>query len=159
MNLVILTVLLALWADKLELIFNELVRPIEFLKVLGITAISLVGVRLLLFYARRKNINSTSFGIKGAIVITLITSSYLYANYIQKLIHVAINDELRKSIAGKIKPANRLTNGTMANNLSLKSSYILSNSAISSKNALALITPFHSQPLNKFLNHFLCMFL
>ena len=36
-NLSILTILLAIWTDKFELEFNDLVRPIEFLKLIGIS--------------------------------------------------------------------------------------------------------------------------
>ena len=34
-NFTILIVLLALWTDKFELLFNDLVRPKEFLKIIG----------------------------------------------------------------------------------------------------------------------------
>ena len=119
-NLAILTVLLALWTDKLELTFNELVRPVEFLKICGITAVSFLGVQLFLLYARKKHLYAINFKTGGAIVITLITSSYLYSIYIPKVIqHIAINGAIRKNIAEKIKPAIGLANGTTASNLSI----------------------------------------
>ena len=57
-NLTVLTALLAFWTDKLELTFNDLVRPLEFLKILGFTALSLIGIRILVFYFRKKQMKN-----------------------------------------------------------------------------------------------------
>ena len=119
-NLAILTGLLGLWTDELELMFNDFVRPIEFLKILGTTVLSLIGIRLLSFYFRRKNINSQKLKIKAATILTLLISSYLYANYTQKLIkNVIVNGELRKHVVEKIKPSKYLANGSMAKGLTI----------------------------------------
>ena len=42
----ILTLMLALWTDRLELILNDFIRPIEFLKIICITIVSLICVNI-----------------------------------------------------------------------------------------------------------------
>src|SRR5690606_34204335 len=120
-NLIVLTALLAFWTDKLELTFNDLVRPLEFLKILGFTALSLIGMRILVSYFRKKNIQATRTKIKSAILLTLLISSYLYVDYSAKFVkNVIVNRQFRNEIADKIKPANGLANGTTAENLTIK---------------------------------------
>ncbi len=120
-NLTVLTALLAFWTDKLELTFNDLVRPLEFLKILGFTALSLIGIRILVFYFRKKNIQVTRTKLKSAIVLTMLVSSYLYVDYSIKFVkNVIVNRQFRSAIANKIKPANGLANGTTAKNLTIK---------------------------------------
>ena len=120
-NLIVLTTLLAIWTDKLELTFNELVRPFEFLKILGFSILSLIGMRILVFYFRKKNIQATRTKLKLAMLLTLLISSYLYVDYSIKLVeNVIVNRKFRNKIADKIKPSNGLANGTTAENLTIK---------------------------------------
>lgn len=120
-NLTVLTALLAFWTDELELIFNDLVRPLEFLKILGFTALALIGMRILIFYFRKKNIQATRTKLKSAIILTVLISSYLYVDYSIKFVkNVIINRQFRSEIADKIKPANGLANGTTAENLTIR---------------------------------------
>lgn len=120
-NLILLIVLLAFWTDKLELIFNDFVRPLEFLKILGFTMLSLIGMRILVFYFRKKNIQATRTKLKSAVLLTLLISSYLYVDYSIKFVkNVIVNRQFRNEIADKIKPANGLANGTTAENLAIK---------------------------------------
>ncbi len=120
-NLIILTALLAFWTDKLELTYNNLVRPLEFLKILGFTGLSLIGMRILVFYFRKKNIQTTRTILKSAMILTILISSYLYVDYSIKFVkNVIINRQFRNEIAHKIKPANGLANGTTAANLTIK---------------------------------------
>lgn len=120
-NLIVLTALLAFWTDKLELIFNDFVRPLEFLKILGFTMLSLIGMRILVFYFRKKNIQATRTKLKLAVLLTLLISSYLYVDYSIKFVkNVIVNRQFRNEIADKIKPANGLANGTTAENLTIK---------------------------------------
>lgn len=120
-NLAVLTVLLAFWADRLELMFNNFVRPLEFLKILGFTALSLIGMRILVYCFRKKNIPATSTKLKSAILLTLIISSYLYVDYSVKFVkNVLINRQFRNEIADKIQAANGLANGTKAAHLTIE---------------------------------------
>ncbi|KAA2243390.1 hypothetical protein F0L74_12880 [Chitinophaga agrisoli] len=119
-NMVILTLLQALWTDKLELILNNWFRPIEFLKIWGATVISVSGIWLFLLYTKRRSINSVKFKLTGAIMVTLIASSYLYTTYIQKAVrNILVNETHPKSTISKIRSGNLLANGTMADGLSL----------------------------------------
>jgi lipid-A-disaccharide synthase-like uncharacterized protein len=116
-----LTTLLAFWTDKLELTFNDLVRPLEFLKILGFTMLSLICMRILVSYFRKKNIQATRTKLKSAMLLTLLISSYLYVDYSIKFVkNVIVNRQFRNEIADKIKPANGLANGTTAENLTIK---------------------------------------
>jgi len=120
-NLIVLTVLLAFWADELEQTFNFLVIPLEWLKILGLTALSIFGMRILDYYFRKKNINSARTKLISAIFLTFLISSYLYADYSIKFVkNVILNGKFRNQIADKIEPAIGLANGTTAENLTIK---------------------------------------
>lgn len=120
-NLIVLTTLLAFWTDGLELTFNDFVRPKEFLKILGFTAVSLIGMRILVYYFRKKNVQTTRTKYKAAILLTPLISSYLYVDYSVKFVkNVIIDRQFRNEIADKIRPANGLANGTTAENLTIK---------------------------------------
>ena len=106
-NLIVLSTLLALWTDKLELLFNYLVRPIEFLKIIGATVLSIIAMRLF----RR---------LKAPIGLTLLISAYLYINYTQKIISNRIlYGQCRKQMAARIINPDGLTNGTVAEALTI----------------------------------------
>lgn len=120
-NLILLTILLALWTDKLELIFNDQVRPMEFLKIIGFSIASIIAMRILVRYFRYRNITTTSLKIKIAALLTFLISSYLYIDYSTKVIdHVIVNRQFRNQLADKIKPSGILANGTKAENLTIK---------------------------------------
>jgi hypothetical protein len=120
-NLAILCILLALWTDDVELTFNPFVRPLEFLKILVFGFLSLIAVRLYSFYLRKKGITTLSTKIKGAVVLTILISLYLYIVYAQRIVsNVIINGPLREQLAGKIKPCAGLANGTQAAGLTIK---------------------------------------
>lgn len=116
-NLIILTGLLAYWTDFVELTFNNWVRPIEFLKIIGLTLLSLIGIRIAVGIFRKKNIPIKK-RIRISALITLLVSSFLYFNYSKKIYENRIQkNALRKELAMKIKPANGLAFGTRADNL------------------------------------------
>jgi hypothetical protein len=116
-----LTALLAFWTDELELAFNDFVRLKEFFKIIGFTTLSLIGMRMILYYFRKKNVHTTRTKYKAAILLTLLISSYLYVDYSVKFVkNVIIDRQFRKEIADKIKPADGLANGTTAENLTIK---------------------------------------
>jgi len=120
LNLIVLTGLLAYWTDFVELTFNSLVRPIEFLKIIGFSLLSLIGIKIAIGFFRKHNTS-----IKNRIIIsslvTLLISSFLYFMYSKKIYENRIQKvELRKKLALKIKPANGLANGTEADNLTFE---------------------------------------
>jgi hypothetical protein len=118
-NVAILTTLLALWTDVLELNLHQFVRPVEFLKILAFSFLSLVCVGCYSFYLRKKGVKRVATRIKGAIILTALTSSYLYITYTERVIsNVIINGRFREQLAAKIKPSVGLANGTKAAGLS-----------------------------------------
>lgn len=116
-NLIILSGLLACWTDFVELTFNSFVRPIEFLKIIGFTFLSLIGIRIAIGYFRKRN-TSIKKRIQISTLITILVSSFLYFSYSKKIYENRIQKrELRNELAMKIKPANGLAYGTKADNL------------------------------------------
>jgi hypothetical protein len=123
-NLGILTGLLAYWTDLVELSFNTFVRPIEFLKIIGFTFLSLIGIRIAIGIFRKQKF-SINKKLRLSILLTLVISSFLYFNYLNKIYENRIeNGKLRNSLASKIEPAEGLTFGTKANNLTYEE-YVL----------------------------------
>ena len=119
-NLIILTGLLAYWTDFIELTFNNLVRPIEFLKIIGVSILSLIGIRVAIRFFRKNNTK-----IKNRIwissLITFLISSFLYITYSSKIYQNQIkNRELRKELVKKIQASNGYPHGASANNLNFK---------------------------------------
>lgn len=120
-NLTVLTILLVFWTDKLELTFNPFVRIVEFSKIFGFTALSLIGMRILVYYFQKKNIHTTKTKVKSAILLTLLISAYFYCAYsINFVNNVIVNRQFRNEIVNKIKPSIGLANGTKAENLTNK---------------------------------------
>jgi hypothetical protein len=119
LNLTALTILLALWTDRLELLFNDWIRPIEFLKIIGFTIFSLISMRIAISFFRKRTITNIKTKIKIASFLTLLVSSYLYIDYSVKLINnKIINGYLRSQIAAKIQSAGG--NRTKANDLTIQ---------------------------------------
>jgi len=119
-NAILLTILLALWTDKLELTFNDTVRPREFIKIIGFSLTSLIGIRILVSLFRNRNITKKSFKIKTAALLTILISSYLYIDYSSKILNVIRNRQLRNQIAEKILPSTGLAYGTKSDNLTIQ---------------------------------------
>ena len=116
-NLIILTGLLAYWTDFVELTFNTYVRPIEFLKIIGFTLLSLIGIRIAIGFFRKRN-TQIKMRIQISALITILISSFLYFNYSKNIYKNRLQkNELRKELAMKIEPANGLAFGTKADNL------------------------------------------
>ena len=110
-NLILLLTLLLLWADRLMLIFNvnEFIPVFEFIKLLGISFISLLGMRILVIYFREYKITDNWLKIKMSIGLTLLISSYFYITYSSKVIQNSIIDRrLRNGIVDKIVVVNSL---------------------------------------------------
>jgi hypothetical protein len=119
-NLIALTILLAIWTDSFELTYHNWVRPLEFLKIIGFTVLSLIGIKILVWICRKKGIISSKKKIRYATVLTLIICSYLYVDYFMKITrNQIVNREIRNNIMDKVKPASMLANGTKAEGLTL----------------------------------------
>jgi len=114
-----LAIFLALWTDMLELLYNELVRPIEFLKIIGFTIVSLIIMRIAVSIFRKRGITNVATKIRIASLLTFLTNSYLYIDYSRKILNNRIiNRHLRTQMAVKIKSADG--NGTKADDLTFK---------------------------------------
>lgn len=118
-NLIILTALLAIWTDKFELEFNDYVRPIEFLKLIGISIFGLILLRVAVSIFRRFKINSVKSKIAISTCLILLISSYFYIDYAKKIYsNKFVNNEFRNGIIKKIKPnENKIVFGMKAENL------------------------------------------
>jgi hypothetical protein len=118
-NLIILTILLAIWTDKFELKFNDLVRPLEFLKLIRISILGLIILRFVVSVFRKLKITSLKRKIGISIFLILLVSSFFYVDYGAKIYTNRIaNNELRNGIIKKIKPLEMgLVYGNKAENL------------------------------------------
>lgn len=120
-NLIALTTLLVFWTDRFELANNDLVRQLELLKILGLTVLSLIGIRILVFYFHKKNVQTVRVKLIAAALLTLLISAFLYIDYSKKFVKNVIEErEFRNKIADKIKPAKGLVFGTTAENLTIE---------------------------------------
>jgi hypothetical protein len=128
LNMVVLTILLALWTDNLELWLQPYRRPIEFLKILGLAALTLVVVGCYFLY-RRKRAMRNSIKIKRTILLTVLLSSPLYLIYTERILsNVLINGEFRNQLAARIHPCTELANGMQAAGLTAKEYQLIASS-------------------------------
>jgi hypothetical protein len=103
LNLMILTIMLAIWTDKVELVFYDIVRPLQFFILLCISLLNLVVMRIMVSILRRQNKQSLKKKIILSIIICLILSSFQYYTYSIKIFQNNIkNSEIRQSIESKI---------------------------------------------------------
>ena len=121
-NLLILTGMLAIWTDKLELEFNKSVRTTEFLKVIGISFLGLIIMANVISIFKKYKINSFKNRIGIYSILMLLISSYFYITYIKKIYkNRIVNGELRDVIMKKINPVeDGLGFGTKAEKLTGK---------------------------------------
>ena len=84
-NLILLTILLTIWTDKLELQFNDSVRPIEFLKLIGITILGIAILGNVVSAFRKLKIKSVKRKIRISTILILLISSYFYVDYSMKI--------------------------------------------------------------------------
>lgn len=103
-NAALLAAMLWIWADKLELIFNDSVLIIETLKIIGCTIASLIAMRIVVYVFSKKNISNTRTKISIASVLTFLISSYLYTIYFVNITDHKITDrKFRQQIVEKTK--------------------------------------------------------
>lgn len=127
LNLILLTILLAYWTDPVELTFNSWVRKIEFLKILVVSILALVAIRIAIHYFRKANFNSDKRLVYSA-ALTLLISLFLYVNYGLKIYQNRIeNATVRASLASKIEQTIGLAYGSQAHNLTIEEYTQISN--------------------------------
>jgi hypothetical protein len=95
--------MLYLWADKLELLFNDYVLFVESLKIVIVTIASLIAMRLAVVYFRKRNITNSHTKIVIVSILTILISAYLYISYAINIAdHNFVNRKFRTQIAQKI---------------------------------------------------------
>lgn len=103
-NAALLNIMLWIWADKLELLFNDDLLFVESLKIVACTMASLIAMRILVVYFRKKNITNTRTKIATASALTTLICSYLYISYAINIAdHNFVNRKFRTQIAQKIR--------------------------------------------------------
>lgn len=128
-NATILTVLLAIWTDKLDLMFNQYDRIIGLLKVFGLSGVALLGMRILVALLENGNSkNPRRKKIHYSIIFTLAVSSYLYGLYSVKIFNRLANESIRQSLISKIETM-PLLHGTEAENMTYQEYVILADVA------------------------------
>jgi hypothetical protein len=113
--------MLLLWTDKFEVAFNEGVRTVEFLRILVFTMASLAAVYFVLLLLKKRKVSDASLKIKITALVTFLASSYLYIDYVAKVVdNRFVNQQLRENILKKVRPADQMAYGTRADSLSLR---------------------------------------
>lgn len=98
----ILITLLAIWTDKVELLFNDTVLLVEFIKITACSITSIIAMRIAVVYFRKRNITGTRTKMMVSSILTLLISSYLYISYFINIAdHNIINRQFRMHIAAK----------------------------------------------------------
>lgn len=121
-NFAVLLGLLRLWIDPLELALSPGVFFNEIFKIIGFSILSLIGLRILVIFFRKRNIQSVKQKIKYATLLTVVICSYLYIGYAVKIINNRfLNNKLRTELLDKtvIQRFNRFYN-TFGKNLNIK---------------------------------------
>lgn len=97
-NLIILSGLLALWADPLQIRISEWPVAIGVLYILTGTFLSLIGIRILVVIFRRRSIEIRK-RIRISVVFTLLISSWLYVGYTIKAVNNRIINRNTRQLA------------------------------------------------------------
>ena len=121
-NFAVLLGLLRLWIDPFELALSPGVFFNEIFKIIEFSILSLIGLRILVIFFRKRNIQSVKQKIKYATLLTVVICSYLYVGYAVKIINNRfLNNKLRTELLDKtvIQRFNRFDN-TFGKNLNIK---------------------------------------
>ena len=120
-NLVILICLLSIWSDKLAILFYPDLKLIEFLKILGLTILSLAAMRILVYYTRKKGITSYLIKLKYGTMLTFGICSFLYVNYSIKIVqNCFLNEAIREQTWLKVKSSDYGHLGFFVDSLTFK---------------------------------------
>ena len=128
-NVLLLTILLLLWTDKIELLLNDWVLEIAFLKIVGVTITSLIAMYLLIGYFNARVHLERVSKLKIASLITILISSWLYIGYIVRIYNNQFADgSFRRNLSAKIHFPDRLPGrGIRAEKLSFTEYHMLAN--------------------------------
>lgn len=118
-NFMILWLLLLAWLDDFEFEFNKDTYFFETLKLIGLSVLFLLLLRILVFLFRHFKINSKKVLLSSCLVIVL--SSSFYIDYSRRIYNNRfINKELRAQVIQKVKPYQGSWFGNIAENLTEK---------------------------------------
>lgn len=118
-NFMILWLLLLAWLDDFEFEFNKDAYFFETLKLIGLSVLFLLLLRILIFLFRYFKINSKKIFLSSCLVIVL--SSSFYVDYSKRIYNNRfINKELRAQVIQKVKPYQGSWFGNIAENLTEK---------------------------------------
>lgn len=118
-NFMILWILLMAWVDGFELEFNKSVYSFEKIKLIGLSVLFLLLLRILVFLFRHFKINSKKVLLSSCLVVVL--SSFFYLDYSRRIYNNRfINKELRAQVIQKVKPYQGSWFGNIAENLTEK---------------------------------------
>ncbi len=118
-NFMILWLLLLAWLDNFEFEFNKDAYFFESLKLIGLSILFLLLLRILVFLFRHFKINSKRVLLSSCLVIVL--SSSFYIDYSRRIYNNRfINKELRAQVIQKVKPYQGSWFGNIAENLTEK---------------------------------------
>lgn len=117
-NLILLFILLDLWVDAFEWEFNEEIFFSETFKLIGITVVTLMALRIVtLYYKNWSNLSSERKILMSIMIVVLINGKF-YIDYSENIYqNQFINKELRESIMNKITPYEGSWFGYKAENL------------------------------------------
>ncbi len=102
LNAILLFYLMSYSFDDLAYIFDSHINDI--LNILLVTILSIIGMRILVAYFRRKKIGSVRTKIIASIVLTLLVSAFLYVNFSYHLVHNKIlNRTFRSALNRKLE--------------------------------------------------------
>jgi len=104
-NFIVLSILLTLWTDKFELLFNDWVRVFEFSKLIGLSIFGLIVLRFAVSVFRSLKIKNYKRKIGISTGLILVISGYFYVDYCTKIYYNRfVNSTLRNSVTKKVKP-------------------------------------------------------
>ena len=117
-NLIVLIGLLILWTDFVELVFNRWIRLVEFIKIIGVTLLAFIAMRIAVIFFRKRSIYSLKKRIGISVFLTFLVSSFLYVHYLKKVYQNRMeNGAIRNELASKIERVKGLAFGTKADDL------------------------------------------
>lgn len=103
LNAILLFYLLNKCYDALSYRFDSHLD--DLFKISVVIIVSLIGMRILVAYFRRKKIESVRTKIIASIVLTLLVSAFLYVNFSYHLVHnKLLNRTFRSALNRKLKP-------------------------------------------------------
>ncbi|MEM6686440.1 MAG: hypothetical protein AAF617_11710 [Bacteroidota bacterium] len=121
MNLLVLTILLAIWTDPFEVAFNLGIRLFEFLKLIGISFLGLIVIRIAVTVFRKKQLYDIKKRIRISTYLIIGISSYFYVDYSIEIIdHRIIHANIRNSVMSKYNSFDSYPYGGTAANLTIQ---------------------------------------